>query len=65
MKQMGSNPAPSAIVYCDVTKAFDKVDYFTKLITVHKTSTGGNLLAWFKDDLSNTRQRVSNKGTVL
>ena len=46
------------IVFCDITKAFDKVWHTGLLFKLKKIGIGGKLLNWFQDYLNNRMQRV-------
>ena len=50
------------IVFCDISKAFDRVWHDGLLYKLHKFGIHGNLLNWFKDYLSNWKQRVLIRG---
>jgi len=50
------------IVFCDVSKAFDKVWHKGLLYKLHKTGVRGRLLSWFENYLSQRLQRVVIKG---
>ena len=45
-------------VFFDISKAFDKVWHKGLLVKLQKAGVSGPLLLWFKDYLSNRRQRV-------
>ncbi|MCG8048538.1 MAG: reverse transcriptase domain-containing protein [Candidatus Thiodiazotropha endolucinida] len=49
-------------IFCDVSKAFDKVWHDGLLHKLQKYGIGGNLLEWFKSYLSDRKQRVINEG---
>ena len=46
------------VVFCDIKKAFDRVWHAGLLHKLHACSISGTLLDWFKDYLSQRRQRV-------
>ena len=50
------------IVFCDVSKAFDKVWHRGLIYKLRKIGITGNLLKWFEDYLNNRKQRVIIKG---
>ena len=50
------------IVFCDISKAFDKVWHEGLLYKLKKIGIGGNLLNWFRNYLSNRLQRVVIRG---
>ena len=50
------------LVFCDVSKAFDKVWHDGLLYKLQKIGIMGNLLNWFRNYLTNRRQRVIIKG---
>ena len=52
------------IIFCDISKAFDKVWHQGILYKLEKLGIKGNLLKWFKDYLENRLQRVIVKGCV-
>jgi len=47
------------LVFCDVSKAFDKVWHDGLLYKLNKIGISGNLLLWFKNYLCKRQQRVS------
>ncbi|MCG8045232.1 MAG: reverse transcriptase domain-containing protein [Candidatus Thiodiazotropha endolucinida] len=49
-------------VFCDVSKAFDKVWHQGLLFKLKRYGIYGNLLNWFNSYLSNRKQRVLNEG---
>ena len=49
-------------IFCDVSKAFDKVWHTGLLFKLKKYGIGGNILNWFTSYLSNRKQRVFNEG---
>ena len=50
------------IVFCDVSKAFDKVWHKGLLYKLHRTGIRGRLLSWFNNYLTQRMQRVVIKG---
>ena len=50
------------LVFCDVSKAFDKVWYQGLLYKLRKNGIKGNLLHWFQDYLTDRKQRVIIRG---
>ncbi|CAB4034758.1 Hypothetical predicted protein, partial [Paramuricea clavata] len=50
------------LVYLDVAKAFDRVDYRLMLNKLKNFGISGTLLNWFEDYLSNRNQRVTVLG---
>ena len=50
------------LVFCDVSKAFDKVWHDGLLYKLQKIGIIGNLLNWFRNYLTNRKQRVIIKG---
>ena len=51
-------------VFCDISKAFDRVWHAGLLAKLHAAGVTGNVLAWFADYLSNRKQRVVLPGAV-
>ena len=52
------------IVFCDISKAFDKVWHKGILYKLKKLGINGDLLNWFQDYLENRLQRVIIKGQM-
>jgi hypothetical protein len=50
------------IVFCDISKAFDKVWHTGLIYKLRKIGIDGKLLTWFKDYLSNRKQKVVING---
>ena len=50
------------IVFCDISKAFDKVWHQGLLYKLRKIGIKGDLLLWFKDYLTDRKQRVVIRG---
>ena len=50
-------------VFCDISKAFDRVWHSGLVHKLHAAGVAGEALAWFKDYLSNRKQRVVLPGT--
>ena len=50
------------IVFCDISKAFDKVWHAGIIYKLKRAGIKGNLLNWFKDYLTNRKQRVIIRG---
>ena len=50
------------VVFCDISKAFDKVWHEGIIYKLHCSGIRGRLLNWFKDYLKNRKQRVVIKG---
>ena len=50
------------IVFCDVSKAFDKVWHDGLIYKLNKLGITGDLLKWFKDYLNSRQQRVLIRG---
>ena len=50
------------IVFCDISKAFDRCWHDGILFKLQTLGVGGHILSWFKDYLSNRRQRVLVRG---
>ena len=46
------------VVFCDISKAFDRVWHAGLLCKLEAVGVSGNLLLWFRSYLSNRRQRV-------
>ncbi|MEW8545561.1 MAG: reverse transcriptase family protein [Candidatus Thiodiazotropha sp.] len=51
------------VVFCDISKAFDRVWHKGLLHKLSSVGISGNLLKWFSSYLSNRRQRVVLNGT--
>ena len=51
-------------VFCDISKAFDRVWHAGLLAKHHAAGVTGNVHAWFADYLSNRKQRVVLPGIV-
>jgi hypothetical protein len=51
-----------SIVFCDISKAFDRVWHNGLLYKLEKVGVGGNLLQWFGDYLRGRKQRVVLNG---
>ena len=51
-------------VFCDISKAFDRVWHAGLLVKLHAAGVTGNAHAWFSDYLSNRKQRVVLPGAV-
>ena len=51
------------VVFCDVSKAFDRVWHKGLLCKLRAAGISGNLLSWFESYLSERRQRVILPGT--
>lgn len=49
-------------IFCDVSKAFDKVWHAGLLYKLKKYGVNGNILRWFSSYLSERKQRVFNEG---
>ena len=49
-------------IFCDISKAFDKVWHDGLLFKLKKYGITNNLLSWFKSYLSNRKQRVITEG---
>ena len=52
------------VIFFDISKAFDKVWHEGLLYKISKAGTGGKLLSWFLNYLSNRYQRVVLPGVV-
>ena len=52
------------VVYCDITKAFDKVYHPALIHKLSNVGISGSLLDWFKSYLSNRTQRVVLQGEL-
>ena len=50
------------IVFCDISKAFDKVWLGGLLYKLHRVGIKGDLLNWFEDYLTDREQRVVIRG---
>ena len=50
------------IVFCYISKAFDKVWHQGLLYKLRRVGIKGDLLNWFKDYLSDREQRVVTRG---
>ena len=50
------------IVFCDISKAFDKVWHQGLLYKLRKIGIKGDLLLWFKDYLTDRKQKVVIRG---
>ena len=46
------------VIFCDISKAFDRVWHTGLIHKLKAAGISGNLLTWFIDYLSNRRQRV-------
>ena len=46
------------VVFCDISKAFDRVWHQGILLKLQAAGVTGNLLSWFRSYLSNRRQKV-------
>ena len=46
------------IIFCDISKAFDRVWHKGLLLKLEAAGISGNLLSWFASYLDNRRQRV-------
>ena len=51
-------------VFCDISKAFDRVWHAGLLVKFHAAGVTGNVHAWFADNLSNRKQRNVLPGAV-
>ena len=51
-------------VFCDISKAFDRVWHSVYLLKLQATGATGEVLAWFKSYLSNRKQRIVLPGAV-
>ena len=51
-------------VFCDISKAFDRVWHAGLLYNLRAAGVTGEVLAWFKSYLSNRRQRVVIPGAT-
>ena len=51
------------VVFCDISKAFDRVWHRGLLHKLSSLGITGNLLKWFSSYISNRRQRVVLNGT--
>ena len=52
------------VVFCDISKAFDRVWHSGLLLKLQAAGVKGEVLAWFKSYLSNSKQRVVLPGAV-
>ena len=50
------------VIFCDISKAFDRVWHRGLLFKLRRMGIGGNLLGWFKSYLENRTQRVALEG---
>jgi hypothetical protein len=50
------------VIFFDISKAFDRVWHRGLLFKLKKMGIVGNLLLWFKDYLTNRKQRVVING---
>ena len=48
----------TAVVFLDLTKAFDNVDHQSLLLLLQKCGIGGTVLSWIKNFLEDRRQRI-------
>ena len=48
----------TAVVFLDLTKAFDNVDHESLLLLLQKCGIGGTVLSWIKNFLEDRRQRI-------
>ena len=46
------------VIFCDISKAFDRVWHKGLLLKLEATGISGNLLSWFASSLHNRRQRM-------
>ena len=53
------------IVFCDISKAFDKVWHQGLLYKLRRVGIKGDLLNWFKDYLTDTEQRVRGQSSEV
>ena len=51
-------------IFCDISKAFDKVWHDGLLFKLKEYGITNNLLSWFKSYLSNRKQRVITEGFI-
>ena len=51
------------VVFCDISKAFDRVWHQGILLKLRTAGVTGKLLSWFRSHLSNRRQKVVLPGT--
>ena len=51
-------------VFCDISKAFDRVWYAGLLLKLQSAGVTGKVLAWFKSYLSDRRPRVVIPGAT-
>lgn len=58
-----SNNKPTDVVFLDFCKAFDSVPHERLLYKLSQHGIGGALLEWFRNFLTNRRQRVVVRGT--
>ena len=52
------------VVFCDISKAFDRVWHSGLLLKLQAAGVTGEVLAWFKSYLSNRKQRLVLPGAV-
>ena len=45
-------------IFCDISKAFDRVWHKSLLFKLHSVGISGSLFQWFTDYLANRKQRV-------
>ena len=54
----------SCIVFCDVSKAFDRVWYKGLLFKLRQNGIEGKLLEWLKSNLNQRKQKVGLKSCL-
>ena len=52
------------IAFCDMSKAFDRVNHVQLMSDLHSIDCHGTVLQWFRSYLSNRRQQVGVHGSL-
>ena len=52
------------VVFCDISKAFDRVWHRGLLFKLRRMGLSGSLLSWFASYLDNRKQRVAVEGSL-
>ncbi len=54
---------PTGVIFLDFAKAFDSVPHERLLVKLERYGIGGDLLLWFRNLLTNRKQRVIIRAT--